>query len=85
MNNESCRARYREWVRPYASLLMDQPAPLTEQLHRIVERGFRTFKIGWSPFGRVSHDLDEKIVHAACDAVGRDALLMLDAGGGDAF
>jgi D-galactarolactone cycloisomerase len=77
--------RYRERVLPYASLLMDQPGPLTEHLQRIAARGFRAFKIGWGPFGRVSHDLDEQIVHASREAVGPDARLMVDAGGSDAF
>jgi L-alanine-DL-glutamate epimerase-like enolase superfamily enzyme len=77
--------RYRERVRPYASLLMDQPEPLADQLHQIAERGFGAFKIGWGPFGRVSHDLDERIVSAARDAVGPTSLLMVDAGGSDAF
>jgi D-galactarolactone cycloisomerase len=77
--------RYRDRVRPYASLLMDQPEPLAEHLRQIAERGFRAFKIGWGPFGRDSHDLDEQIVRAARDAVGPDAQLMVDAGGSDAF
>ena len=77
--------RYRDRVRPYASLLMDQPEPLAEQLHQIAARGFRAFKVGWGPFGRASHTLDEQIVRAARDAVGPDAQLMVDAGGSDAF
>jgi D-galactarolactone cycloisomerase len=77
--------RYRERVRPYASLLMDQPAPLSEHLEQIGEQGFKAFKMGWGPFGRVSVALDEAIVRAARDAVGPDALLMVDAGGSDAF
>ena len=77
--------RYRDRVRPYASILMDQPEPLAEQLRQIAARGFRAFKIGWGPFGRHSHSLDEQIVHAARDAVGPDAQLMVDAGGSDAF
>lgn len=77
--------RYRERVQPYASLLMDQPAPLREELLRWKEQGFRAFKIGWGPFGRVSDRLDEAIVAAARDAVGEDCLLMVDAGGSDAF
>lgn len=77
--------RYRERVQPYASLLMDQPEPLAEHLQQIAERGFRAFKIGWGPFGRVSYALDEKIVAAAREAVGPDARLMVDAGGSDAF
>lgn len=77
--------RYRERVRPYASILMDQPELLAEQLRQIATRGFRAFKIGWGPFGRNGPALDEQIVRAARDAVGPDAQLMVDAGGSDAF
>jgi len=77
--------RYRDRVKPYASLLMQQPAPLTEHLLKLKEQGFRAFKIGWGPFGRGSGTLDEKIVRAARDAVTSESLLMVDAGGSDAF
>lgn len=77
--------RYRERVRPYASLLMGQPEPLAEHLLALKAQGFGAFKIGWGPFGRHSNALDEAIVRAAREAVGPDALLMVDAGGSDAF
>lgn len=77
--------RYRERVRPYASLLMDQPERLAERLQALKQQGFGAFKIGWGPFGRVSNALDEAIVAAARDAVGPDTLLMVDAGASDAF
>jgi D-galactarolactone cycloisomerase len=77
--------RYRERVRPYASLLMRQPEPLADHLRAIRAQGFHAFKIGWGPFGRHSHVLDEHIVRAAREAVGPDALLMVDAGASDAF
>jgi len=77
--------RYRDRVRPYASLLMQAPAPLAEYLRQLKEQGFRAFKIGWGPFGRESNTVDEEIVRAARDAVGTDTLLMVDAGGSDAF
>jgi L-alanine-DL-glutamate epimerase-like enolase superfamily enzyme len=77
--------RHRDRVQPYASILMQQPAPLAEQLLEIRARGFRAFKIGWGPFGRVSHALDEAIVAAARDAIGTECKLMVDAGGSDAF
>jgi len=77
--------RYRERVRPYASLLMDAPGPLGETLQRIVESGFRAVKMGWGPFGRVSRALDEAIVRSAREAVGPEVQLMVDAGGSDAF
>ena len=77
--------RYRDRVKPYASLLMQDPAPLTNHLLRLKAQGFRAFKIGWGPFGRNSYALDEAIVRAAREAVGSDVLLMVDAGGSDAF
>lgn len=76
--------RYRERVRPYASLLMDEPQRLAAHLHKIKAQGFGAFKIGWGPFGRVSDAVDEAIVAAAREAVG-SSLLMVDAGGSDAF
>jgi D-galactarolactone cycloisomerase len=77
--------RYRDRVAPYASLLMDQPGPLREELMRLKAQGFRAFKIGWGPFGRADGALDEAIVRAAREAIGPDNRLMVDAGGSDAF
>ncbi len=76
--------RYRDRVRPYASVLMRAPSALAEYLQQLKEQGFRAFKIGWGPFGRQSQALDEEIVKAARDAIGPDVLLMVDAGGSDA-
>jgi D-galactarolactone cycloisomerase len=76
---------YRNRVLPYASLLMREPGALAEHLIAIREQGFRAFKIGWGPFGRQSDALDERIVRAAREAVGSEALLMVDAGASDAF
>ncbi|MGI6376494.1 MAG: mandelate racemase/muconate lactonizing enzyme family protein [Anaerolineae bacterium] len=77
--------RYRERVRPYASILMQEPGAMRAELQAIHAQGFRAFKIGWGPFGRQSDAVDEAIVRAARDAVGDDAQLMVDAGGSDAF
>jgi D-galactarolactone cycloisomerase len=77
--------RYRERVKPYASLLMDQPEPLREHLLSLKAQGFRAFKIGWGPFGRHNAALDEAIVRAAREAIGPDNMLMVDAGGSDAY
>jgi L-alanine-DL-glutamate epimerase-like enolase superfamily enzyme len=77
--------RYRERVRPYASLLMDQPERLADHLTQLKAEGFQAFKIGWGPFGRASNKLDEAIVQAARDAIGGEAMLMVDPGGSDAF
>src|ERR1035438_2196193 len=77
--------RYRERVRPYASLLMREPARMPDELLPVKAQGFRAFKIGWGPFGRKSDALDEAIVRAAREAVGAESLLMVDAGASDAF
>ncbi len=77
--------RYRDRVRPYASTLMQEPGPLTDDLHDWRAKGFRAFKIGWGPFGRKDARTDEAIVRAAREAVGADALLMVDAGASDGF
>jgi len=77
--------RYRDRVRPYASLLMEQPEALADKLRDLCAKGFRAFKIGWGPFGRQSDALDEAIVEAAREAVGPETLLMVDAGGSDGF
>jgi D-galactarolactone cycloisomerase len=77
---------YRTRVKPYASLLMDTPEVMAEELRGLVDEGFKAFKIGWGPFGRgQSFAADEAIVAAARAAVGDDAMLMVDAGGSDGF
>jgi L-alanine-DL-glutamate epimerase-like enolase superfamily enzyme len=77
--------RYRDRVKPYASLLMQEPAALARRLAELKAQGFRAFKIGWGPFGRSGRAMDEAMVRAAREAVGPDSLLMVDAGGSDAF
>src|SRR5436190_11849964 len=77
--------RYRDRVRPYASILMQEPEPLADHLRAIKANGFRAFKIGWGPFGRKNAKVDEAIVSAARAAVGPESQLMVDAGGSDAF
>jgi L-alanine-DL-glutamate epimerase-like enolase superfamily enzyme len=77
--------RYRERVRPYASLLMREPERMPDELLLVKAQGFRAFKIGWGPFGKQSSAVDEAIVRAAREAVGRESLLMVDAGASDAY
>jgi L-alanine-DL-glutamate epimerase-like enolase superfamily enzyme len=77
--------RYRDRVRPYASLLMREPEQMADQLLPVKARGFRAFKIGWGPFGKKSVAIDEAIVRASREAVGPACLLMVDAGASDAF
>ncbi|MGP4056417.1 mandelate racemase/muconate lactonizing enzyme family protein [Mycobacterium sp. 4D054] len=76
--------RYRDRVRPYASVLMDETPAMTENLETLVAQGFTAFKIGWWKFGRVDSATDERTVAAARDAVG-DRMLAVDAGGSEAF
>lgn len=76
--------RYRDRVRPYASVLMDDAPVMRENLRSLVEEGFTAFKIGWWKFGRVDSATDERTVAAAREAVG-DCLLAVDAGGSEAF
>lgn len=76
--------RVRDRIKPYGSLLMDQPDRMAAPLEAGLAKGFRAFKIGWGPFGRGTHRMDEAIVKAARAAVGDDVELMVDAGGSDA-
>lgn len=77
--------RHRETIKPYGSVLMDEPAKLRAVLEDGLQRGFRAFKIGWGPFGRVDARTDEAIVKAARETIGPGVELMVDAGGSDAF
>ncbi len=77
--------RFRERVKPYASILMAEPKVMAERVAAVVERGFRGVKIGWGPFGAGSREGDEAIVRAARDAAGPQVAVMVDAGGSDPF
>src|ERR1700722_7636043 len=78
--------RYKSKVRPYISLLMDEPAKMAEEIVRYCEQGYRAFKIGWGPFGRSdSYQHDEAIVRAAREVLSEGQNLMVDAGASDAF
>jgi D-galactarolactone cycloisomerase len=76
---------HRNRVRPYASVLIAEPAILIPKLSALKEQGFTAFKIGWGPFGRVSKELDRTIVAEARKAIGPNSLLAVDAGGSDAY
>jgi L-alanine-DL-glutamate epimerase-like enolase superfamily enzyme len=77
--------RYRDRVRPYASLLMREPERMADELRPVHSQGFRAFKIGWGPFGKKNSPYDEAIVRAAREVIGPHSLLMVDAGASDAF
>ena len=76
---------YRDRIKPYASILFDDPPRLREKLAEQVARGFRAIKMGWRPFGRVSRKLDEELIRTARDTVGEEVELMVDAGGSEQF
>jgi D-galactarolactone cycloisomerase len=76
---------YRNRVRPYCSLLMEEPERMADVVAEYRARGFTAFKIGWGPFGRaMDTQLDAAIVRAARNATGPDAALLVDAGASDA-
>jgi L-alanine-DL-glutamate epimerase-like enolase superfamily enzyme len=76
---------YRDRIKPYASMLFDDPPKLKEKLQEQLSRGFRAIKMGWRPFGRVSRKLDEQLIKTARETVGEDVELMVDAGGSEQF
>ena len=76
---------YRDRIKPYASILFDDPPVLRNKLFEQLARGFKAIKMGWRPFGRVSRQLDETLVRTARETVGPDVELMVDAGGSEQF
>ena len=76
---------YRRAIKPYGSILFDEPDRLRATLESVVERGFRAIKMGWRPFGRRDRGFDELLVRTARDAVGPGVELMVDAGGSEQF
>src|SRR5437764_1222871 len=77
--------RYRDRIKPYGSILFDEPGPLRETLLQTVARGFKAIKLGWRPFGRRDRRTAELLVRTARDAVGPNVELMVDAGGSEQF
>jgi D-galactarolactone cycloisomerase len=76
---------YRQRVKPYGSILFDEPGPLRETLRQTVARGFKAIKLGWRPFGRRDRRTDELLIRTARETVGPDVELMVDAGGSEQF
>jgi L-alanine-DL-glutamate epimerase-like enolase superfamily enzyme len=76
---------YRNRIKPYGSILFDEPEPLARTLESVVERGFRAIKMGWRPFGRRDRQFDELLVRTARKTVGEKIELMVDAGGSEQF
>lgn len=76
---------YRQSIRPYASILFDEPDVLAENLRSVVGRGFRAVKLGWRPFGRRDAAFDERLIRTARDVAGPGVELLVDAGGSEQF
>src|SRR5262249_61862756 len=49
---------YRERIKPYASILFEQPPQLREDLQKQLSRGCKAIKMGWRPVGRVRRQSD---------------------------
>src|SRR5438105_13459074 len=76
---------YRQRIKPYGSILFDEPAKLRDKLHATVARGFKAIKLGWRPFGRRDAKTDELLIQTARDTVGPNVEIMVDAGGSEQF
>jgi L-alanine-DL-glutamate epimerase-like enolase superfamily enzyme len=76
---------YRRTIKPYGSILFDEPDALRASLESVVSRGFKAIKMGWRPFGRRDRAFDELLVRTARQAVGDGVELMVDAGGSEQF
>jgi L-alanine-DL-glutamate epimerase-like enolase superfamily enzyme len=66
---------------PYASVLFGSSAAETlRKAKTIVGQGFRAAKFGWGPFGLGSVADDRAQLHAAREGLGKDGILLVDAG-----
>src|SRR5881275_1634232 len=68
---------YRNRIKPYGSIVFDEPARLRDKLQATVARGFRAIKLGWRPFGRRDAKTDELLISTARDAVGPHVEIMV--------
>ncbi len=76
---------YRQRIKPYGSILFDEPPRLREKLQQALARGFKAIKLGWRPFGRRDARSDEQLIQTARDTVGPDVEIMVDAVGSEQF
>ena len=77
--------RYRDRIRPYASILFAEPEVLRSRLETVVAQGFRAVKMGWAPFGRVDAATDRELMRVARATVGDGVDLLVDAGGSEQY
>src|SRR5436309_7344980 len=64
---------YRDTIKPYGSLLFDEPDALRWKLSQATDRGFKAIKLGWRPFGRRDARFDELLIRTARETVGPGA------------
>jgi L-alanine-DL-glutamate epimerase-like enolase superfamily enzyme len=76
---------YRQRIKPYGSILFDEPPQLRDKIQQALARGFKAVKLGWRPFGRRDRRTDQLLVETARDTAGPDIELMVDAGGSEQF
>ena len=66
---------------PYASQLFgDTPRQTLEAARKARSNGFRAVKFGWGPFGRSTVKADNDQLAAAREGLGKDGILLIDAG-----
>src|SRR5947209_8896442 len=56
---------YRDKIKPYGSILFDEPGKLRAELQATASRGFRAITDGWRPFGRRDAKTDELLIQTA--------------------
>src|SRR4029077_15259691 len=76
---------YRDRIKPYGSILFDEPPRLREKFQPALTRGFKAIRLGWPPSGGRDRKTDELLVKTARDTVGPDVELMVDAGSSEQF
>ena len=73
--------RYRERIRPYASLSFESFEEIAVNIEDARARGFMGVKMGWGTLGRRDMANDEKVVAECRRAAGDKVDIMIDAGG----
>src|SRR5688500_1466280 len=69
---------YRTKIKPYGSILFDEPARLRDTLSATVARCFKAITLGTRPLGRRSSQFDRVLVRTSCDTVGQVLELLVD-------
>src|SRR5207248_2899052 len=65
----------------YASQLFgDEPSATHRAAQKVAQAGFKAGKFGWGPYGRGTVAQDAEQVYAAREGLGKDSLLLVDAG-----